>query len=230
MKEALKRLFHLAGVDVRPYTPRHFPARSRAKLLTDRRLDLVLDVGANAGQWAGEVRQEGYRGRLICFEPLLSAFTKISEPEKLRVALGNSDGTTVLNVAGGNTRSSSILPMADRHVAAAPETAYVATEEVPLHRLDAYEYREPCFLKIDAQGSELDILTGAQATLAYCVGLELELSLVELYEGQALAHELIPYVYERGFRMLSVWPGFTDPVSGELLQMNGMFARLQSQS
>lgn len=225
MKEALKRLFHSLGVDVRPYASRHFPARRRAEFFQDRRIDLVIDVGANRGQWSAEVRREGYRGRIICFEPLIAPFQALREPEKTCAALGDREGTVALNVAG-NSQSSSVKTMSERHVTAEPTSVYVGVENVPLHRLDKYGFNEPCFLKIDAQGSELDILRGAEETLAYCVGLEMELSLVELYEGQALAQELIPYAYELGFRMMAIWPDFTDPKNGEVLQINAMFARL----
>lgn len=162
-------------------------------------------------------------GRVVCFEPMLDAFRQITEPEKLRVALGNRDGEATLNISGGNSQSSSLYPMANRHFTAAPDTAYVTTETVPVHRLDAYDFDDRCYLKIDAQGAEREILDGATETLGRCVGLEIELSLIELYHGQTLAHEFIPLLYGWGFRTLAMWPGFTDPMNGEVLQVNGMF-------
>jgi FkbM family methyltransferase len=198
---------------------------ARARLLAGRGVRVVVDVGANQGRWSRQARRYGYAGRIVCFEPLLEAFTALTEQEKHRVALGARDGDVELNVAA-NSESSSVLSMSGRHLEAAPGSRYVATELVPVRRLDNYGIDEPCYLKIDAQGAELDILGGAEETLARCEGLELELSLVELYEGQALLQDVFPYVYARGFRLISAWPGFTDRATGEVLQLNAIFAHL----
>ncbi len=222
--DLLRRAINLLGLDVRRYDPLRSPARRRAAFLRERRIGLVIDVGANEGQWARGVRGAGYHGRVVCFEPLLAAFSVLDEPERHRVALGDRDGPVLLNVAG-NSQSSSVRGMAARHLAAEPTSAYVATEEVPMRRLDSFGFREDAFLKLDAQGAELEILAGAEETVAHCVGLELELSLIELYEGQALACELLPYVYERGFRLLAIWPAYSDPLTAEVLQLDALFGR-----
>ena len=42
--------------------------------LESKSVSLVLDVGANVGQWANEIRDSGYKQKIISFEPLSSAF------------------------------------------------------------------------------------------------------------------------------------------------------------
>jgi len=215
------------GFDVKRYDPTlRSPDEQRAWLLETRRVEIVIDVGANEGQWTRNLRRRGFSGRVVCFEPLSDAFEVLTEREKHRVALGSQDEYGVVLHVAGNSQSSSLLAMADRHVAAAPTSAYVATEIVPLRRLDSFDFAGRVFLKIDAQGAEHEILEGAAETLRACVGVELELSFVELYEGQALASDLFEFMSAQGFQVLAAWPGYADPLSREMLQLNVIFARL----
>ena len=142
----LPRSLHLMmqrlGFDVLPYDADRFPELRRPTLLRERQITLVLDVGANDGSWAERVRRSGYTGRLVSFEPLAAAYRELESRGRLDqgwetspVALGDTTGTATFHVAG-NSSSSSLLPMTGRHIASAPESAYVATEEVKVRRLD----------------------------------------------------------------------------------------------
>ena len=146
----------------------------------------------------------------------------------MKLALAERDGEAVVNVAG-NLWSSSLLPMTSEHEAAAPASAYVGHERVRLARLDSLAVIGPedrAYLKIDVQGGERAVLDGAAGVFDRIMAAELELSLVELYEGQ----ELMPALHERmsslGFAL--VWLGesvFRDPASDEILAVDGIFVR-----
>jgi hypothetical protein len=82
-------------------------------------------------------------------------------------------------------------------------------------------------LKIDTQGYEMAVLRGAEKMLPRLAGVQLELSLAPLYEGQTLYLELIDWLRARGFDLWSVIPGFVDPSSGRMLQFDGVFFRAQ---
>jgi hypothetical protein len=132
----------------------------------------------------------------------------------------------------GNSASSSILPMKDLHERAAPESRYVGTQRVALRRLDevqhpAIQTSQRLMLKIDTQGYEMAVLRGAEKMLPRLAGVQLELSLAPLYEGQTLYLELIDWLRARGFDLWSVIPGFVDPSSGRMLQFDGVFFRAQ---
>lgn len=200
-------------------------------------IDLVLDVGANAGDYALQLRRElGFGGGLVSFEPLASAFAALqalagADPrwQAHHCALGEADGTATINIAG-NSYSSSLLPMLPAHVAALPVSTIVATETIRVRRLDDFRselppHVKPILLKIDAQGFEAQVLRGAAATLADVGFVEIELSLVPLYSGQALFAELAQTLRDAGFLLIAIEPAFTDGRTGELLQVDGLFKR-----
>lgn len=200
-------------------------------------VDLVLDVGANRGQFAIELRRGGYSGRIISFEPLVVAHAKLvvaaAGDEQWavaeRCALGDHEGTSVLNIAG-NSESSSLLPMLEAHSDAAPASRYIDTGSVPLHRLDGLVLSDVAaaerpFLKLDVQGMEQSVLDGAPEILQRLIGAQVELDLIPLYEGAPLIEEVIASMRERGFSLVFLRPGFTDRRTGHVLQADGIFFR-----
>jgi FkbM family methyltransferase len=232
----VRSLLHRVGFDVVRYNPDRFHELRRPMLLRARAIGLVLDVGANDGQYAENLRACGYQGRIVSFEPLASAYSELERRAAAvpqwathRIALGDKAGTATFHVAG-NSSSSSLLAMAPRHVTSAPESAYVAEEQVEICTLDqvASELAEPgerIWLKLDVQGYELAVLRGADQILDQVDVVETELSLVELYEGQALLEDVMAHLTERNFGAWFFDPVFRDPESGELLQVDGIFAR-----
>lgn len=200
-------------------------------------MDLVLDVGANQGQYVRELRMHGYRGRVVSFEPLSDAYDTLSGRTEgdsrwsaMNVALGLRDGTAVLNVAGNDGASSSMLEMRERHLEAAPASRYVSRVEVPVRCLDsvwdevAAGATRP-FLKLDVQGFEAKVLDGGAKSLPQLVGLQLEISLVPLYESGMGLKEALRRSEELGMRLVTLNPGFSDPATGDLLQVDGVFMR-----
>lgn len=218
------------GFDVR----RH-PATRRQRVLDRLGVDLVIDVGAADGGYGTELRTFGYTGRIVSFEPLAASYARLSsavagDPRWVarNHALGDEAGTATINVAS-NSNSSSMLPMLDAHREAAPAVDYVAHETITVARLDdiadeVVAGAERPFLKIDTQGFERPVLDGGAETLRSCVGLQLELSLVPLYEGGMLVDEAVSWAYGEGFHLVGIEQGYAAP-TGELLQVDGVFAR-----
>src|SRR5215211_4255734 len=163
----------------------------RAKLLRGEGIQLVLDVGANAGQYARRLRRAGYEQRIVSFEPLSQAFAALeraaaSDPrwEARRLALGDEDGAAKIHVAA-NSWSSSLLEMGERHRASAPDSVYIGTETVPTAQLDSIwdevaRDGDRVFLKLDVQGYEMHVLRGAAGHLDRVTGVQAELALVHL--------------------------------------------------
>lgn len=243
---SIRRLVHAAihatGYEVQSFRPSRSAGAQLIRMLSAHSIDVVLDVGANVGQFGSELRRCGYEGLIVSFEPLSAArvglktavgsdrLWKIAE----RAALGAVDGEVDLNIAG-NSASSSVLPMLRRHSDAAPESVYVGSERVPLKRLDDLVQAHVndssrIFLKIDTQGYEDKVLEGARHTLQRAIGLCVELSFVPLYGGQLLYREMVPRLEALGFELWNVTPALIDESEGRLLQVDGTFFRLSRPS
>jgi FkbM family methyltransferase len=228
-----KLLVHRAGFDV---TRETFKRRFVHALL-QHDIDCVLDIGANVGQFAVELRRAEFAGRIISLEPLLSAYRQLERASAgdpgwtaQRAAVAAEPGTITMNVAA-NSVSSSALPMLGRHAQAAPVSRYVGTEEVAATTVDELVKEhgitpERTLLKVDVQGFERPVLDGAATTLDRFAAVRSEMSLVPLYEGQALFPQLLAELSARGFELWQLEPGFVEPSSGRLLQLDGVFFRV----
>jgi FkbM family methyltransferase len=216
-----------------------FPSGSlkkRIELMKRFNVGVILDVGANTGQFAGSVRKAGYKGEIISFEPLSSAFKLLKNQsdndEKWNaenIGLGDFDGESIINVSQ-NLVSSSILNIKKEHTDAEPESKFVAQEKITIRKLDsvftAFEQKnENIFLKIDTQGFEKDVILGATNSLSKITGLQVEMSLVECYDGEMMYNDLKNLIESFGFELYYLEPGFSDSVSGKLMQVDGIFFR-----
>ena len=238
IKRSAKKALYAVGIEAHRFRPESSPL---AQLIAGFRhfdIDLVLDVGANEGQFALEIRTGGYSERIVSIEPMASAHMRLLQASEgdldwqvhPRCAVGASTGKIDLNIAG-NSVSSSVLPMLAAHSDAAPESAYQGRETVPLTTLDLIgsKYSDQAkapFLKIDTQGYEWQVLDGAKAILPKVRGILMEISFIPLYEGQHLWRESIERLETEGFVLWGLQPVFADPAGGRTLQMDALFFRV----
>lgn len=238
IKNIVKFVARKFSIEVRRYSPENSDVARLQRIFNHHEIDLVLDVGANIGQYAKSLREIGYTGKIVSFEPLSSAHSKLIAASKKdplweiapRTAIGNRDGDIKINIAN-NSCSSSALPMLDLHLNAAPESAYIDSEIVALHKLDSIAPRyidgnaKSIYLKLDVQGFEMQVLEGAAGLLPKIKAVQLELSLVPLYEGEPLFRDMLDKLDQLGYDLYAVVPGFTDMKNGRLLQLDGIFFR-----
>ena len=238
----VRKVAKLAGFALVSDPHRHWNAwlddaanASRSRLFAFARPTFVIDVGANRGQYAADVREmdptvriASYEPQKVCFDTLVSAAATDPNWKVIHAALGAEKGELTLNNSS-NELSSSLLPMAKAHEDAAPESRYVSTEVVDVRRLDDELGSINCgpnervWLKVDTQGYEWPVLLGAPNLLKQTVAIELELSLVTMYEGQKLFTELVSDMAKLGFSLHSLLEVLVDPKSMRLLQVDGLF-------
>ena len=237
MKQIIKKILRSTGLEIKRYNPSSSQNCQLEYALRKHKIDLVLDVGANVGQFAKSLREVGYNDRIVSFEPLIDAHRILSQAARStkrwevheRCAIGDMNGTIQINVST-NSVSSSVLPMLKEHSDAAPESAFTRSEETPIHTLDSVSARymnsrNSTLIKIDTQGFEWQVLDGASETLKSARGIIIELSLVTLYSGQRLWQDIIARLETQGFNIWSLNPAFVDPGDGKTLQLDGLFFR-----
>jgi FkbM family methyltransferase len=232
LEQRMKELARRLGIEISRYRPL---AARLASRLSEAELSLVIDVGASRGQYATELRQHGYRGDIVSFEPVEEAFEHLAAAAALdngwtchRVALGAVRGEGRINVAS-NLASSSLLAMELDHRSGAPSVSVIRVEAIPVTRLDdVLADDRPCLLKLDVQGYEDRVLDGAPETLARAELLQCELSVAELYTGQARVRALIDRFDDSDFELVDLDPFFYDRADGRVLSLDALFARRPS--
>lgn len=237
LQRLVRRTANRVGIDIHRHRPETSEPGRLAAMLADHAVDLVVDVGANTGQFAQALRAGGYGGQILSFEPLSTAHARLLRTSRLdahwdiapRIAVGDHEGEIEIHISG-NSVSSSVLGMLDSHASAASDSAYIGSERVRVSRLDilARDHLAQStvpFLKIDTQGYEDRVLDGAVGMLAQVAGLQLELSFVPLYEDQKMFDALLERIRALGFSIWAIWPGFHDPRTGRMLQVDAVFFR-----
>jgi FkbM family methyltransferase len=204
------------------------------KLMEKCGVDLILDVGANTGQYARWLRNEGFRGEIISFEPLSDAFAALERAcaqdgnwSCHKLAFGEDNGTATINISL-NSASSSLLRSRDWATAVEPGIASVGQETVDVRRLDqllpSLTAARRIFLKIDTQGFERHVLEGASDVMSRIAMVQLELAWTPAYEGQAELSEMASLMREQGFMPILIEPAWTDK-NGVLREMDVVFVR-----
>jgi FkbM family methyltransferase len=238
LKKYVRKFLKLFDYEIHRISILTNPSLQLVKGLAHHKIDVVLDIGANAGQFGEQLRNNDFIGRIISFEPLPDAHALLTQNASTdshwhvhtRCALGNYDGETVINIAG-NSVSSSLLPMLQAHSSVAKDSAYIGTIDTPIARLDAVAGQylrdaERYFIKIDTQGFEWQVLEGASETLKNATGVLCELSLVPLYESQRLWLEVVERLRLEGFTLWSLQQVFCDVRSSRTLQVDAIFFRV----
>ncbi|UUY02902.1 FkbM family methyltransferase [Svornostia abyssi] len=195
------------------------------------RYGTVLDVGASRGQFALFASNRFPEAELICFEPLPEPRAILTQllagrAEVRGTAVGAEGGTAELHVSASDD-SSSLLPIGERQVAEFPGTQETGTVIVDVVRLADVVHQDmpgPRLLKIDVQGLELEVLKGLGEQIRLIDDVFVECSFTELYEGQALADEVISFLLSNGLRLVGV-NGAMRATDGAVLQADLFFRR-----
>ncbi|WP_177730878.1 FkbM family methyltransferase [Flavobacterium inviolabile] len=231
----VKRFFNsTTGLEITKY-PTDELAR-RIALIKHHQIDVILDIGANIGQFGGEIRNLGYKGEIISFEPMKEAFHKLSKNasgdskwKTCNYSIGERDGETTINISK-NSVSSSLLENLPQLTESAPEAAFVEKEVIQIKKLDSvFEElglaHKNIYLKIDTQGYEEMVLLGAEESLKSVKGIQIEMSFIPSYKGTLTFEEIKKRLNDKGFQLVAIENGFYDKKTGMQLEVDGLFYR-----
>lgn len=244
-REQVRELIRRTGFEVNRYPPRR-PGYSLDTVLTalaERRgVTHWLDVGARNGEYGAYLRQLGYRGQIVSFEPIAAhvrALRARAEADGDWVvvpsALGSEPGTADLHVAAASDFSS-LRSANDALAAQFPDGARVTgIVQVPIVRLDDVFASyvpdgAPAVLKTDTQGWDLEVLRGAEDALKRVEAVQCEVAVRPLYEGSPDVIEVSSWLAERGFVPAGLFPvSYRETGEGAdplvLLECDGVFVR-----
>jgi FkbM family methyltransferase len=183
-------------------------------------INVVLDVGAYIGNYARELREVGYRGQIISFEPVQASY------EQLRAAMHNDslwfgepfglsdeDREARINTHSCGKFNSLLTLRQDAERAYSLDPARRSQAPIKLRRLDGVlpqlveGIRSPrIFMKIDTQGHDVSVFKGASAVLGMIVGLQSELPAVEIYDGMFSMSAMLSYYAGCGFVPIGFYP------------------------
>lgn len=222
MKRFLRNLAERLGYIIVPaWQLDTFPSeRYLARLFRLLEIDLVLDVGANAGQYHDMLRRTGYGGQIVSFEPNPVLASALAERAKVdgswlvdNRALGSAPGSAQFHIMEDSEFSSFHAPRHDsislfrtQNTVSRQVTVEVATLDQVLPDLARRFAAKRIYLKLDTQGHDLEALKGASLVLAQVAALQTEATVVPIYEGAPTYQEMIAYLLARGFAMSGIFP------------------------
>ena len=187
---------------------------ARETVITRGKCTLVVDGGANSGQWSKRLRKSFPLLPIYSFEPLSDPYislVKASEDDSnwtpIKKGLGNSTCQNLMYVSSNESMSSS-YKMPTAHLTEFGSVKFLSTELSSVVRLDSFVelLDESIYLKLDVQGSEWDAIEGCQGVLKNIEAIEVETTLSSMYEGDLTHYELIPRIIDLGFMPFAVSP------------------------
>lgn len=204
------------------------------EILEIKNVNLILDVGANSGDWALDLRHGGYNGKIISFEPLNTEFKLLTEKsakdsnwDTWNLAIGNENCITQINIAN-NSVSSSLSKILDTHTTAEANSKIILREDVEVQCLNNFKHKwmdssASIFLKLDVQGFEKKVLDGATLILNNIKVIQIEMSFKQLYSDDLCFGEMKKFLESSGFTLYHIQNGFRCSKTEELLQVDAVF-------
>ncbi len=181
--------------------------------LAQHQFHTVLDVGANTGQFAREIREFLPDANLVCFEPLPEPYAELeawadSEGEwvsTMPYALGEESGEVEMFLHEDHSESSSLLKTTELKGELYPFTRSQRPVTIQQRTLDActaemgLQVDRGTLIKLDVQGFEDRVIKGGKQTFRSAGACILEVNLDPLYESQASFAGLVSLLDELGY-------------------------------
>ncbi len=220
VRRAVRGWLQARGFDIVRYPVPSPEERHLAALFAELGIECVFDIGAHVGDYGASLREFGYAGRIVSFEPVAANAARLrrrTDPgwTVVQAAVGNESGRARIKLARGDQQHS-FLPPSDYGTSLLPgQLETVGGEEVDVVRIDDVfgDHAAPgerVFLKIDTQGWDAEVLRGAERSLESVAAIQFELAIQPTYEGQPDYLEILGWLRGRDFHPTGIFPFFSD--------------------
>lgn len=214
---------------------RNSPEISAKRILLNRNVGIVFDVGGNTGEWTDLINKAIKPKKIYVFEPFPHHYEKLTEKYSLiesisihDIAIGNENGEREFNINSDPRYNHSLLsidPLSDGWV----NVDHTSTKKVQCTTIDQFcidhKISHISFLKIDTEGADFLVLQGAKRMLenAKIDIVYVEIFLKPLMKGQGSLTEIVSFMEAHGFFLFNFFDQrFRD---GRLVLTNAMFVR-----
>jgi len=210
------------------------------KILNFHEIDIIFDVGASWGGYAKSLRRFGFKDKIISFEPVNASYEKLLKNSfkdsswhvhKKIIITNKNIKKQKINVSK-DFDNSSLLNLTKLHSENHVEAKYSHQEEVECDSLDNLvsnylKDEKNLMLKVDVQGTEMDVLKSAINNIKKFKLVQIELSLHKMYEQQVLWKEIIAFMNDCNFDIWTIYPGYKKKSIGQLYQFDVIFYNKQ---
>lgn len=197
--------------------------KQRMLLMQRAGVDLVVDVGANVGQFGQAIRRT-FAGDLLSFEPASAPFERLRQTAStesrwraVQCALGSEESQLDLHIPILTVLSSFLTPSEFSEATFGRTARPTARESVRVRRFDdVLSEMVPdvssrrLFVKLDTQGYDLHVFSGMTRLLDSVVCLQAEISLRSLYVGMPTWLESLHVYHKAGFHVAGMFPAVCD--------------------
>jgi FkbM family methyltransferase len=217
-KEMIKRILQLIGLEIKLIKNGGGIQGHLKAVLEKYRIDLVIDVGANRGQFSQMLRDTGYKGDILSFEPVSSSFEilnriskKDSKWKSIKLGLGDKTEQNNINVFD-STHFSSLLNPSNFGKEVFRQIESSRQEIIQIDTLDNILLQEGLlgnrriFLKMDTQGYDLNVFKGAKKSLNNIVGLLSEISFIPIYNNMPPYRQALEEFERNDFAVSGLFP------------------------
>jgi FkbM family methyltransferase len=181
-------------------------------------IDIVIDVGANHGQFGSLLRSIGYQGEILSFEPSKKSFeilSKVSsEDERWKIyplGLGDKRTSEKINIFESSDFNSLLQPSDIGKATFKSKLKKLHSESIDIETLNrvltphALKGRR-IFLKMDTQGYDLNVFKGASKYYSHIACLLTEISFQPVYQKMPDYHEMMAFYEKKGFSVSGLYP------------------------
>lgn len=220
ISQVVKRLANRLGFDIQRMSNKHDLFSTHLQnVIKAKDIDCVLDVGANRGQYGELLRNLGFDGHIISFEPVTRVYEQLSLNSAsddrwtcFPFALGSQNSRDLINVYSSDVFSS-FLQANEYSKSIWHSLEEVEQEEVEIKTLDSIfdglkelTGSERFMLKLDTQGYDSQVFEGVRGSLSKIHVLQSELSMIPIYNEMQDVYQTLRAYNEAGFFISGMYP------------------------